>query len=127
MYVYYVVWEEVFYLIQLSDTLLDKRFIMQRSGIFNLLSSSEPWHGAVATHAGSTSPAVKIYNKYKQYINTILTHWNTSILLLDNETNYHVIRIQKIASQKCMNGKANYTLIKLVIYNETLFLFYNLL
>lgn len=52
-----------FYLMQLSDALLHKRLVMQRPGIFNLLSSSKPWHHAVARHACPTS-AADILNKH---------------------------------------------------------------
>lgn len=64
------------YLMQLSDALLHKRLVMQRPGIFNLLSSSKPWHDAVARHAGPAS-AADIWNKnlnvfFDEYCITLL-------------------------------------------------------
>lgn len=56
-------WIHCFYLMQLSDALLHKRLVMQRPGIFNLLSSSKPWHDAVARHAGPAG-AADIWNKH---------------------------------------------------------------
>lgn len=56
-------WQQCFYLLQLSDALLHKRLVMQRPGIFNLLSSSKPWHDAVARHASPAS-AADIWKKH---------------------------------------------------------------
>lgn len=74
-------YKRVFYLMQLPDALLNKGFIMEGSGIFDLLSSSKPRHGAVARHAGTTGSAVN----YQYTIIIRIKNNNSSIVSNKNK------------------------------------------
>lgn len=77
---------------------------MQRSGIFDLLSSSKPRHGAVARHAHTTSSTVKTitYHLYSKYIFCCFKEEEIHIFIL--------------FASKWNDGKAKDTFMKLTIY-----------